>query len=306
MADAVDITGQGEGEGTGQRSSAPPIPDEPPDPIADGEDAVRITITDFEGPLDLLLYLVKKHELDILNIPIAFITDRYLAYVHRLQALNLDVAGEYLLMAATLAFLKSRELLPPDPSEQPLDDGSDEDEGDPRQELIRRLLEYQKYKEAAGKLGARPVVGRNVWLRGTTAESAAGVEGKYAGPAPLEEIPVFRLIEAFEKVLSKSRVKLTHDVVVDRISISDKINEIVDRLEKEGTFPFSSCFAIDDNDGGARHQVVVTFLAILEMTKLKMLRLHQPTERGEIYLAAGGTDLRSQAAAVRADEEFAG
>ena len=286
-------------------TQVPADPDVPPEPIAEGSDAVRIAITDFEGPLDLLLYLVKKHELEILNIPIAFITDQYLAYVHRLQALNLDVAGEYLLMAATLAFLKSRELLPPDPSEQVVD-LDEEDEGDPRQELIRRLLEYQKYKEAAGKLGARPVVGRNVWLRGTTAASAAGVEGENAGPAPLEEIPVFRLIEAFEKVLSKSRVKLTHDVVVDRISISDKINEIVDRLEKEGTFPFSSCFAIDDDDGGARHQVVVTFLAILEMTKLKMIRVHQPAVGGEIYLSSAGADLREQQAAVTADEEFSG
>src|SRR5439155_2583347 len=113
----------------------------------------QIELPEFEGPLDLLLHLVKKHELSILDIPIAFITDQYLKMLDLMRQLNLDVAGEYLLMAATLAHLKSRELVPPDPSEIAEAADEDEDEGlDPRQELIRRLLEYQKYKEAAGQL----------------------------------------------------------------------------------------------------------------------------------------------------------
>jgi segregation and condensation protein A len=123
----------------------------------------KVELPEFEGPLDLLLHLVKKHELDILDIPIAFITDRYLQMLDVMRSLNLDVAGEYLLMAATLAHLKSRELVPPDPAEDAaLAAEEDEDGLDPRQELIRRLLEYQKFKDAGNQLAGRPVTGRNV------------------------------------------------------------------------------------------------------------------------------------------------
>lgn len=280
-----------------------------PELVAEGEQAVNVSLDEFEGPLDLLLHLVKKHELDILHIPIAFITDRYLDYIHRMQQLNLDIAGEYLLMAATLAYLKSRELVPPTPEEEAAAAALDEeDDGiDPREELIRRLLEYQKYKEAAALLGDRPVVGRNVWLRGAPAHVAAGLADPAASAAPLEEVPVFHLIEAFEKVLSRSRIKLTHDVVVERISISDRIHQLVDRLEKEGSFAFGSCF--DDLGGGGeslRHRLVVTFLAILEMTRLRMLRVHQPVHAGEIYLSRSDVDFEAALSAVRADEEFSG
>jgi len=277
-----------------------------PEPIADGDLAVTVAITDFEGPLDLLLHLVQQHELSILDIPIAFITDRYLAYLARMQQLNLDVAGEYLVMAATLAWLKSRELLPPS-AEQQAQSLDDEDDGvDPREELIRRLLEYQKYKEVAARLGDRPVVGRNVWLRGSSATVAAGLTPESSSQAPLEEVPVFKLIEAFEKVLSRSRVKLTHDVVVDRISISDRINQLVDRLGREGSFTFGSCFDdLDWGGGNLRQQLVVTFLSILEMTRLKLIRIHQPAHSGEIYVSRAEADL-TPGAASRADEEFTG
>jgi len=141
----------------------------------------KIALPVFEGPLDLLLHLVKKHELDIFDIPVSFVTERYLAYLELMRQMNLEVAGEYLLMAATLAHIKSRELLPtPDPSQDdPAGDG--DEEIDTRQELIRRLLEYQKYREAAAQLGGRPVVGRNVWTRGATQDDS--VDG--VGAAPL-------------------------------------------------------------------------------------------------------------------------
>jgi len=203
----------------------------------------KVELPEFEGPLDLLLHLVKKHELDILDIPIAFITDRYLQMLDVMRSLNLDVAGEYLLMAATLAHLKSRELVPPDPAEDALLAAEEEgEELDPRQELIRRLLEYQKFKDAGDKLAGRPVTGRNVWPRGASAEDVAGLHA-LPGGAPLAEVPVFRLIESLERVLSRAKVTFTHDVVTDRISITDKINELVDRLEREGSFSFESCFA---------------------------------------------------------------
>ena len=272
----------------------------------DQDQSVRFELPDFEGPLDLLLHLVKKHELDIFNVPISFITERYLAYIHTMQVLNLDIAGEYLLMAATLAYIKSRELVPPTAEELAAEAaGADDDEpvGDPRQDLIRRLLEYQKYKAAAAMLGQRPVTGRNVWTRGASAEDVACMAP--SGEAPLAEVPVFKLIEALEKVLARARIKIAHDVVIDRISLTDKINELVDRLEREETFTFASCFAfVDDAEVvvNLRHQIVITFLALLEMTRLRMLRLHQPSDRGEIYVARGSADLQAAKASAHGQE----
>ena len=127
----------------------------------------RVALPEFEGPLDLLLHLCKTHEIEIVNIPIAFITTKYLEYLEVMQTMPVDVAADYLVMAATLAYLKSRELVPaPEPLEAAESDDGDEDGLDPRQELIRRLLEYQKYKDAAEKLGGRPIEGRNVFGRG--------------------------------------------------------------------------------------------------------------------------------------------
>ncbi len=276
----------------------------PPEAMLD----YKVELPEFEGPLDLLLHLVKKHELDILDIPIAFITDQYLTMLDLMRSLNLDVAGEYLLMAATLAHLKSRELVPPDPAEEAaLADEGDEEDIDPRQELIRRLLEYQKFKDAAGKLADRPVTGRNVWPRGASAEDVAGLH-VLPGGAPLAEVPVFRLIEALERVLSRAKVTFTHDVVTDRISITDRINELVERLEREGSFSFESCFAFAEGETPTaaqwKGQVVVTFLAILEMTRLKMVRLTQSEGEGPIYITrAGAADLKVQAEALRGRQE---
>jgi segregation and condensation protein A len=263
----------------------------------------KINLDVFEGPLDLLLHLVKKHELDIFDVPVSFITQKYLDYLELMRQLNLEIAGEYLLMAATLAHIKSRELLPsPDPSQADKDaaDEDEESEIDTRQELIRRLLEYQKYKDAALNLGDRPVVGRNVWTRGAAAEDLLpeGLEGD-AEP-PLAEFPVFSLLEALTDVLSRSRVKMTHDVVVERLSITDRINHLVDRLETEGTFTFESCFEFlqEDAEVGAdqvRHQVVVTFLAILEMAKLKLIRIRQPEGLSEIHVTRAVEDVRARA-----------
>jgi segregation and condensation protein A len=255
-----------------------------------------VTLEVFEGPLDLLLHLVKKHELDILDIPISFVTERYLEYLDLWRALSLDVAGEYLLMAATLAHLKSRELLPtPDPTQT--EENEDGEEVDPRDELIKRLLEYQKYKEAAGQLGDRPVVGRNVWLRG----AAIDLGGEADEDAPLDEVPVFRLVEILADVLGKARIKLAHEVIVDRLSISERINQLVDRLEQEGTFTFRSC--LEQVAGGEegltaeqlRHNVVITFLAILEMTRLKLIKIQQPGQGADIAITRAVVDVRGRA-----------
>src|SRR5262245_32481206 len=258
---------------------------------------VQVALDVFEGPLDLLLHLIQKHELDIFDIPVAFITEKYLEYLEQLRALNLDIAGEYLLMAATLAYIKSRQLVPtPD---GPEDEADEETGDDPREELIRRLLEYQKYKAAAAQLGDRPVMGRNVWGRGSPVEVAPVERGVLA------EVSVFKLIEALGRVLERARVKLAHDVVVDRISIADKIHELVDRLEREGGFTFESCFEGIEHSGDEvtlRNRVVVTFLALLEMTRLRMIRLHQPEGSASILITRAAADLNAALERFRPEE----
>jgi segregation and condensation protein A len=267
--------------------------------VSGAEVGYKVELDVFEGPLDLLLHLVKKHELEILDIPISFITEKYLQYLDLMQAQSLDIAGEYLVMAATLAHIKSRELLP---TPEPLDgEGEDaDDEGaDPRQELIRRLLEYQKYKEAASALDDRPVVGRNVWPRGARQRDAlVGVDPHAA--APLAEFPVTKLIEAFDRVLAKARVSVAHTVDIDQLSVSERIGHLVDRLEVEGSFTFTSCFSFL-TDGipaplaQAKHEAVVTFLAILEMAKLGLIRLTQAEgDDEEISISRAAVDLRER------------
>jgi segregation and condensation protein A len=239
-----------------------------------GNAAYRITLPEFEGPLDLLLHLCKTHELDIVNIPIAFITRKYLEYLEVMQSMSVDVAADYLVMAATLAYLKSRELVP---TPEPLDTTGEEGgpELDPREELIRRLLEYQKYKNAAEQLGGRPIEGRTVFPRGMPIDKDDPSE------RPFGEHSVWKLIEAFGKILEKAGAKaLTHDVVVDRMSIGERIGQLADRLrEGGGSFRFDACFDLTLPEVELRNQVVVTLLAILELARLKAVRvLQSPTD----------------------------
>jgi segregation and condensation protein A len=262
----------------------------------------QVALDVFEGPLDLLLHLVKKHELSILDIPISFVTEKYLEYLDAMAGLDIDVAGEYLLMAATLCHIKSRELLPtPEPLEEddPESGEAGEIEVDPRADLIRRLLEYQKYKEAAQQLGQQPVVGRNVWSRGTAIEDAVGDGVDPDAIAPLAPFPVHKLIEAFDRVMQQAKLKVAHDVMIDRLSVSQKIAELTDRLESEGRFTFSSMFSFL-RDGAARtlrevrHEAVVTLLALLEMAKLRLVALSQPIVDDEIFIERAGDDLRAR------------
>jgi segregation and condensation protein A len=220
-----------------------------------------------------------------------------------MAALDIDVAGEYLLMAATLCHIKSRELLPtPDALEDDADtDGEAELDLDPRADLIRRLLEYQKYKEAALQLGQRPVVGRNVWSRGAPTEDAVSDDVDADAIAPLAAFPVHRLIEAFDRVMQQAKVKVSHDVMIDRLSVSQKIGELTDRLEAEGRFSFTSMFSflrdgIARSSGEIRHEAVVTFLALLEMAKLRLIAISQNLD-DDIMIERAGDDLRARVAA---------
>jgi segregation and condensation protein A len=235
-----------------------------------------LQLPQFEGPLDLLLHLCQKHELNVLEIPIAFVTQKYLEYLAVMQLMNLELAAEYLVMAATLAHIKSK-LLVPASAADPDDDDADEEEGDPRAALIRRLLEYQKYKAAAEQLGTRGVAGRDVFGRGMALREESGAA---ASLAPLAEIPLYSLLEAFQGVLDRSRVKLSHDVVADRVSITDRITELSDLLGKHGRISFESLF----QGMTTRFDLVITFLALLEMTRLRMTHLVQAEPLGPLYI----------------------
>lgn len=271
------------------------------EPFDAGRAALSLELPHFEGPLDLLLHLCQKHELDILQIPVAFVTQKYLEYLAVMQLMQLDIAAEYLVMAATLAHIKSKMLLPAPPPGQE-DDVHPEDEIDPREALIRRLLEYQKYKHAAENLAGRGIAGRDVFPRGAPASGMAdaGAGGPAQTQAPLAEIPLYALVEAFQRVLDRSKVKLSHDVVADRISITDRIGELADVMAKRKRIAFEGLF-----EGMAtRFDLVITFLALLEMTRIKMTRLYQTEPLGPLYveLAAADDVAAAPAAAPEAPE----
>jgi len=216
----------------------------------------------FEGPLDLLLHLIQKNELDIFNIPIALITGQYLEYLQLMKVLNLDIAGEYLLMASTLLHIKSRMLLPKS------SEGEEETEEDPRAELMRRLLEYQKYKEAALELEKRPLLDRDVFIRLMPAGAEEEPEEEKV------EVNLLDLIEAFRKMLERVKPEGVHEVVLEPISVEDKIEEILALLERENrSVAFHRLFT----EQVSRRVVVVTLLAILELVKMKRIRIFQMT-----------------------------
>ncbi|MGE5788415.1 MAG: segregation and condensation protein A, partial [Myxococcales bacterium] len=237
---------------------------------------IRLELPGFEGPLDLLLHLIQEHELDILNIPIAFITKKYLEYIQLMEELNIDIASEYLVMAATLAHIKSRSLLPTPPADQ---EEGEEEELDPRAELIRRLLEYQKYKKAGEELATRSVLGRDVFVRGALPATDPTT-------APLAPVSSFKLLEAFQRVLSRAKIVIDHQIEFERFSLSDRINQLVDLLKDRGRVLFEDLF----EGQRSRADLVVTFLALLELTRLRMTRLYQDHSLEPIYVELAVVD----------------
>lgn len=261
-----------------------------PAPIPLDRGAYNISVGAFEGPLDLLLHLIQKHELDIFDIPISFVTEKYLEFLRLMESLNLDIAAEYLLMAATLAHIKSRELLPNVPDEQSAaSDAINEPEEDPRSSLIRRLLEYQKFKQAGEELASRGVTGRDVFPRG--ADLRPDVEES----APLAPVPMHALLEAFQRVLQRKSDRIDHEVTEERVSIADRIHQLFDRLKLRRTCMFEELF----DDARTTHEAVVTFLALLEMTRLRMTRLYQAAALSPIHITLVLEDIDS--ASILAD-----
>ncbi len=225
----------------------------------EGRSDYTFRLEGFEGPLDLLLHLIQKNELDIFNIPISLITEQYLEYLHLMKVLNLDIAGEYLLMASTLLHIKSRMLLPKSSEVE-------EEEEDPRAELVRRLLEYQKYKNAALEMEKRPLLDRDVFIRLAPAQPEEEPEEEEI------EVNLFELLEAFREVLKKVKSETVHEVILEQISVEAKVLEILAILERENrSIAFHRLFP----EQASRRLVVVTLLAILELVKMRRIRIFQ-------------------------------
>jgi segregation and condensation protein A len=243
---------------------------EEPDERTDGLDGYAVKLSVFEGPLDLLLHLIRHNEVDITDIPIARIAEQYLDTVELMQELNLDVAAEYLVMAATLALIKSRMLLP--------DESQEDEEGiDHRAELVQRLLEYQRFKEAAEALSRRRLLGRDVF-------SVIG-PGPERTPESEREIEVglFELVAAFRDVLDNTQATdLKHEIETEHVTVRDRMMVVMDLLEANESIEFMRIF--ETGEGASRPSraiLVVTFLAVLELARLSALRIYQGlSERG--------------------------
>ncbi len=234
--------------------------------------AYEVKLDIFEGPLDLLLYLIRKNEVDIYDIPIALITRQYMKYIDEMKSLNLDLAGEYLVLAATLTHIKSRMLLPASEEDE-------EEEGvDPREELVKQLLEYKAFKEAALGLDRMNILGRDVFSRDHTGEEIEKDE------QPLREIGIFELVEAFRRISFDTGQKDLMEIDVEKMSLSDRINDIVDELEKRGELTFTDLLGDADNRMG----LIYTFLAILELMKLRIIRAYQAVPYGTIRICLAG------------------
>jgi segregation and condensation protein A len=234
-------------------------------------DAYQVKLDSFEGPLDLLLHLIRKHEVNIYDIPIAVITEQYLGYIKLMEEMDLDVAGEFLVMAATLIHIKSRTLLPrPDPAQD-----DTEAEEDPREALVRRLLEHEKYKAAADMLHDRETL-RGAQF-GRPDASVAGAAGDAYEPEL--EADLFSLLAAFRGVLERASRRPPMVLPPDQISIEDRIRQLLARVSESDACGFEELFSDGD---GSRGFMIVTFLALLEMIRLKLIRTAQAGSFGAI------------------------
>lgn len=237
------------------------------------QDELKIKLEVFEGPLDLLLYLIKKDEVNIYDIPIERITRQYMEYLNLMRMLDLDIAGDFLVMAATLLMIKSRLLLPPEerPELEP-------EEEDPRWDLIRKLVEYKKFKDAAGLLQDMEATQSNSFLRGSEEVPVAAPE------IGLEEVTIFDLISVFNEALKRIEPETIGEIFADNITVADKIEMLLALIKEKVTVPFFSLF----DHLAARHEIICTFLAVLELVRLHQIIAQQDKTFGEIIIVRAG------------------
>jgi segregation and condensation protein A len=226
------------------------------------EDVPKIHLPVFEGPLDLLLYLIRREKIDIHDIPIAPITRQYMEYLEVMKELNLDIAGEFMVMAATLIHIKSKMLVPIDPTEA---EGEEEQE-DPRDALVRRLLEFQRYKEAAGILHEKGQIRAATWTRPDTALPVFDDAGE-----EMLEAGLFDLISAFKELLERRKTLLSHEVESEGKSIEQRMEEVLALLKEGESLEFLELFQAQNT----KADMIVTFLALLELIRLKRVKIYQ-------------------------------
>ncbi|RMG29992.1 MAG: segregation/condensation protein A [Gammaproteobacteria bacterium] len=231
-------------------------------------DALEVVLEAFEGPLDLLLYLIRRQNLDILDIPVAEITRQYMDYIALMKELRLEVAAEYLVMAAMLAEIKSRMLLPRPQAQE-------EEEEDPRAELVRRLQEYERYKQAAEDLDALPRLGRDL-------HTASAEPPPRPRAVRLPEVDLRELLEAFRQVLQRAEQFAHHQVLREPLSVRERMSRVLEAVGEGGFVPFQALFRVEEGRMG----VVVTFLAILELVRESLLETIQAEPFGPLYLRA--------------------
>ena len=232
------------------------------------EDIYKVQLDDiFEGPMDLLVHLIKKNELDIYDIPIARITEQYLQYLEWMKIMNIDYAGDFIVMASTLAHIKSRMLLPASEDEA--------DEDDPRQELVRPLLEYLQMKSAAEQLAERHILGEKTFVRRPDQKEYLDIDQQ-----TYIKVGLFELIDTFQKILEKIPGDYRIEFTTDKISVKERITQITDILETKGSTTFEALFSENPD----KSEVIVTFLAILEMVKLSLIRIVQHAQTGVMRL----------------------
>ncbi|MGE0462126.1 MAG: ScpA family protein [Vicinamibacterales bacterium] len=235
-------------------------------------DAIKIRLQAFEGPLDLLVHLIRKNKVDVYDIPIALITTQYLEYLDLMQELNLDVASEFLVMSATLIHIKSRMLLPRPETAA----GDVTEEEDPRDALVRRLLEHERFKAAAELLHERETLRSAQWTRpDAPVEAIAGDEYE-----PELEVDLFSLLAAFKTVLERARERPPVPLPPEQISIEARIEQLLERLSETDACGFEDLF----DDVATRPDMIVTFLALLEMIRLKLVRVFQSAQVGAIRI----------------------
>lgn len=238
-------------------------------------DALEVILETFEGPLDLLLYLIRKHNLDILDIQIAEITKQYMQYIAIMKHFRLELAAEYLLMAAMLAEIKSRMLLPKPELEA-------EQEEDPRAELIRRLQEYERFKKAAEDIESLPQVGKDIFTGYVATDNIKNQPAQKSAP----EVDMGQLVTAFLDILKRSELLATHTVKSEPLSVRERMSSILENLQTSNFMQFQACFTLEEGRTG----VIVSFLAILELLKLGMINIVQAENYGPIHITKVESD----------------